>query len=113
MQENLYNLVTDLIAKYRTRLKRIKKAEGRIKQWNCEKAYKASAAKYTEVFLADLRKITRASKGIGGLKYWIVYLPDISKNFTLEVNKEGEMLDYIMSLEDGDLANYEIFLRII
>jgi len=53
--------------------------------------------------------------------YYIVYKPDNSKNFFFEINEvsnsaydyAGKVLDHIMALEDGDLANYEVFLRIM
>lgn len=54
--------------------------------------------------------------------YFVVYKPDSSKNFFFSIDKEwkwadeetdGKLLDHIFQLEDGDLANYEIYLRII
>ena len=53
-------------------------------------------------------------------KYYVVYKPDIneSKNFFYEIlqptiDPDGEVLDHIMKLEDGDLGNYEIYEHII
>lgn len=47
------------------------------------------------------------------LKYYVVYKKDSSKNFFVIAISEGDMLDHVMEKEDGDLANYEIYLQII
>ena len=52
-------------------------------------------------------------------KYYVVYKPDSTKNFFFTVehpnkkDRDGEVLDHIMQLEDGDLGNYEIYEHII
>ena len=45
--------------------------------------------------------------------YYVVYKKDLGLSFEKEFNSEEEMLDYIMNLEDGDLANYKIFEQLI
>ena len=47
------------------------------------------------------------------MDYYIAYKKDRDQNFFLEDMTEGEMLDHIMKREDGDLGNYEVYLRII
>lgn len=47
------------------------------------------------------------------INYYIAYKKDSSKNFEKEFNSEGEMLDFIMLQEDGDLANYKVFEQLI
>tara|TARA_R110000796_G_C14414634_1_gene419192 strand:+ start:595 stop:741 length:147 start_codon:yes stop_codon:yes gene_type:complete len=47
------------------------------------------------------------------INYYIFYKKDNNKNFTKEFNSEGDMLDYIFALPDGDLANYKVFEQII
>ena len=47
------------------------------------------------------------------INYYIIYKKDNSKNFEKEFKSEGEMLDFIMLLEDGDLANYKVFEQLI
>jgi len=47
------------------------------------------------------------------INYYIIYKKDNNKNFEKEFKNEGEMLDFIMMLEDGDLANYKVFEQLI
>tara|TARA_R110000787_G_C13340870_1_gene438159 strand:- start:206 stop:352 length:147 start_codon:yes stop_codon:yes gene_type:complete len=47
------------------------------------------------------------------INYYIVYKKDNNKNFTKEFKNQEIMLDYIFSLKDGDLANYEVFEQLI
>jgi hypothetical protein len=47
------------------------------------------------------------------MNYYIIYKKDHSKNFEKEFYSEEEMLDYVMCLEDGDLANYKVFQQLI
>ncbi len=47
------------------------------------------------------------------MNYYIIYKKDNNKNFEKEFYSEGEMLDHIMCLEDGDLANYKVFEQLL
>jgi len=63
-----------------------------------------------------LLEINRSSKP---RKYFVAYKPDASKSFFHTIQKpsltdpDGEILDHIMQLADGDLGNYEIYEHII
>ena len=47
------------------------------------------------------------------INYCVVYKKDSKKNFEKEFKTQGEMLDFIMLLDDGDLANYKVFEQLI
>ncbi len=47
------------------------------------------------------------------LKYYIVYRLDSSMNHFFYGKSEGEMLDHIMILNDGNLAYYDVYLQIL
>ena len=47
------------------------------------------------------------------INYYVVYKKDSSKNFEKEFKTQGEMLDFIMLLDDGNLANYKVFEQLI
>lgn len=47
------------------------------------------------------------------MKYYIVYKPDETKNFVLECNTEIDMIQSIEERFEGDLGDFEIFLKII
>ena len=62
-------------------------------------------------FLADIVRMIKNKKKM--INYYIIYKKDNNKNFEKEFKNEGEMLDFIMMLEDGDLANYKVFEQLI
>ena len=47
------------------------------------------------------------------LKFYVVYKLDDTINYYILEYSEAKMLDQVMCLPDGDLANYEIYLQIM
>lgn len=47
------------------------------------------------------------------INYYIIYTKDNTKNFEKEFKTQEDMLDFIMLLEDGNLANYKVFEQLI